>query len=220
MLNQSREHCLRWSPHIVFSLFLLHSGVSWIKGQDYRRTAQWSPAAGGDKSWSLYQQRVFKQDLRSSRKDWFPLSWGGVIVLIKCKECGHEVSDQAQACPYCGAPVLVRESVAASYERTATILCLICITGCLLGTFSSWAYGLYVLLRILVCGTSAFLAWCSAEQKWTKWVWVLGITAIVFNPILPFPFGRSLWEILDLACGVVLAVWLIWRARSAKSRFQ
>jgi RNA polymerase subunit RPABC4/transcription elongation factor Spt4 len=27
------------------------------------------------------------------------------MALIKCKECGHEVSTTANACPNCGAPV-------------------------------------------------------------------------------------------------------------------
>ena len=27
------------------------------------------------------------------------------MALIQCKECGKEISDQAQACPHCGAPV-------------------------------------------------------------------------------------------------------------------
>lgn len=27
------------------------------------------------------------------------------MALIKCKECGHEVSDKAEACPNCGCPV-------------------------------------------------------------------------------------------------------------------
>ena len=28
------------------------------------------------------------------------------MSLIKCKECGHEVSDTASVCPNCGAPVI------------------------------------------------------------------------------------------------------------------
>jgi len=27
------------------------------------------------------------------------------MALIKCNECGHEVSDKAQTCPKCGAPI-------------------------------------------------------------------------------------------------------------------
>ena len=27
------------------------------------------------------------------------------MALIKCSECGHEVSDRASACPNCGCPI-------------------------------------------------------------------------------------------------------------------
>lgn len=27
-------------------------------------------------------------------------------MLMRCSECGHEVSDKASACPFCGAPVI------------------------------------------------------------------------------------------------------------------
>lgn len=29
------------------------------------------------------------------------------MALIKCNECGHDVSDRASACPHCGFPVAV-----------------------------------------------------------------------------------------------------------------
>ena len=30
------------------------------------------------------------------------------MALIKCRNCGHNVSDRAAACPKCGAPVSVQ----------------------------------------------------------------------------------------------------------------
>jgi len=39
------------------------------------------------------------------------------MALIKCRECNHEVSDKAEACPNCGAPVAAaRETVAAGTQ--------------------------------------------------------------------------------------------------------
>jgi DNA-directed RNA polymerase subunit RPC12/RpoP len=31
------------------------------------------------------------------------------MALIKCEECGHEISDKAQVCPNCGAPINQKE---------------------------------------------------------------------------------------------------------------
>lgn len=32
------------------------------------------------------------------------------MALIKCSECGKEVSDKASACPNCGAPIIIETS--------------------------------------------------------------------------------------------------------------
>ena len=32
------------------------------------------------------------------------------MALIKCNECGHEISDKAQSCPSCGSPVNLKET--------------------------------------------------------------------------------------------------------------
>lgn len=32
--------------------------------------------------------------------------WDGLVALIDCKECGNKISDQAHACPHCGAPLV------------------------------------------------------------------------------------------------------------------
>ncbi len=39
------------------------------------------------------------------------------MALISCGECNHEVSDKAEACPKCGAPIAAaREAVAAGTQ--------------------------------------------------------------------------------------------------------
>jgi uncharacterized OB-fold protein len=38
------------------------------------------------------------------------------MALIKCSECGHEISDKAEACPGCGAPVSVTVKQEASQQ--------------------------------------------------------------------------------------------------------
>ncbi|MGB2984237.1 MAG: zinc ribbon domain-containing protein [Candidatus Bipolaricaulia bacterium] len=45
------------------------------------------------------------------------------MALIKCSECGREISDRAEACPGCGAPVSVnvREGVSQQSSVPATV---------------------------------------------------------------------------------------------------
>ena len=61
------------------------------------------------------------------------------MALIKCTECGHEVSDKASMCPNCGCPI---ESLGAAQEEViyeepkkkkgwiwALIVALLCLIG-------------------------------------------------------------------------------------------
>lgn len=44
------------------------------------------------------------------------------MALINCKECGKEISDQAKACPHCGAKPAVPSGCAAVFIIVATVL--------------------------------------------------------------------------------------------------
>jgi len=49
---------------------------------------------GLDLRWSSFYYRHVKY-----------FSFGGIMALIKCKECGKEISKKAETCPHCGAPL-------------------------------------------------------------------------------------------------------------------
>jgi hypothetical protein len=60
-------------------------------------------------------------------------------------------------------------------------------------------YGYYVLLRWVICGIFAFLALQALEKGNKEWVWILGITAGVYNPFIPLHLGREIWALANLA---------------------
>lgn len=60
-------------------------------------------------------------------------------------------------------------------------------------------YGYYILLRWVCCGIFAFLAVRTYENKEKQgWVWVLGITAAVYNPIIRIHLTREIWSIINV----------------------
>ena len=72
-------------------------------------------------------------------------------------------------------------------------------------------YGYYILLRWVCCGVFAYLAFQAFGAQMQAWVWVLGITAAIYNPIFPVHLTREIWPIVNvvtigIAAASVLAV--------------
>lgn len=70
-----------------------------------------------------------------------------------------------------------------------------------------WPYGYYTILRLIVCLTSALLAWVSYKRHLTQWIWVMVLTAVVFNPVIVVHFGKELWTIIDLITAIVFGIY-------------
>jgi hypothetical protein len=58
-------------------------------------------------------------------------------------------------------------------------------------------YGYYVLLRWVICAVLSFAAVYSYELRKTAWIWILGFTAVIFNPLVPLNLGKPLWHFID-----------------------
>lgn len=67
-------------------------------------------------------------------------------------------------------------------------------------------YGYYQLLRLLICGVAAYLAWWSHNRGRTGWAWILGGLAVLYNPVMKIALGRVLWEPVNVATIVLLAM--------------
>ena len=74
-------------------------------------------------------------------------------------------------------------------------------------------YGYYTLLRLVICGVSAYGAYLAHESRKSGWKWVLGLIALVFNPVVPVHLDREVWMPLDLGVAVVLLI-AIWRMKT------
>lgn len=86
--------------------------------------------------------------------------------------------------------------------------------GILLGAMSTHPYAYYQLLRWVVCGASAYSAYLYLKADRTALVWVFGIMAILFNPIVPFYLDKNTWQLLDLIAALVFTVSIFLKKRS------
>ena len=69
--------------------------------------------------------------------------------------------------------------------------------------FGDMPYGYYNLLRLLVCGSSAYIGYNYYKSKKERYSWIFYIQAFIYNPIIPLHFGRELWLLVNAASIVV-----------------
>ena len=78
-------------------------------------------------------------------------------------------------------------------------------------------YGYYILLRIACCAVFAYLARKAFHRERQGWVWILGIMAVVYNPIIPVHLPREIWAVVNvLTIGIAVASIFAIRVKDGK----
>jgi len=89
------------------------------------------------------------------------------------------------------------------YKNIASIISVIIL---FLAIPAIWPYGYYTLLRWVVALTAVFLVWIAYNLKKTFWVFLMGMVAILFNPIIPIHINKETWVIIDFITAVLFLV--------------
>lgn len=67
-------------------------------------------------------------------------------------------------------------------------------------------YGYYILLRWICCAVFVYLAFQALAHEKHGWVWVLGITAVVYNPLIRVHLTREIWSVVNVTTvGIAVA---------------
>ena len=67
-------------------------------------------------------------------------------------------------------------------------------------------YGYYIILRFVVCGVCAYLAVRAFQIDKIGWVLIVGITAVIYNPIIRVHLAREIWSVVNIATIIMLIV--------------
>ena len=59
-------------------------------------------------------------------------------------------------------------------------------------------YEYYIVMRWVCCGVCGFLAFHAFTHEIQGWSWVLGITALVYNPIFRVHLTREIWSVVNI----------------------
>jgi len=69
-----------------------------------------------------------------------------------------------------------------------------------------WPYGYYTLLRWVVTATAIFLVWITYNLKKTFWLVLMGLVAVLFNPLIPIYLDKETWVIIDFIVAILFLV--------------
>lgn len=90
-------------------------------------------------------------------------------------------------------------------------LSLTVAASCLLA-LGDWPYGYYQLLRLIVTGYAAWIAFHSAALSRLPWLWVFGFIALLYNPLFKISMSRDAHAVENVATAVAVVIELL-RAR-------
>ena len=88
-----------------------------------------------------------------------------------------------------------RKQVATAVRVVAGVMLLLAL--------GSWEYSFYQILRVVICGSSIFLAWHLFETKQIGWAWAFVVTGILFNPVAPIYLAKETWQMIDFVAAIV-----------------
>jgi hypothetical protein len=77
-------------------------------------------------------------------------------------------------------------------------------------------YVYYTLLRWVCCGIFAYQAFQAFERKMQGWVWILGITALFYNPFFRVHLNRELWSVVNVVTIIILITSIVTECRSCQ----
>lgn len=91
---------------------------------------------------------------------------------------------------------------------TGSVIARFITTALILIALTNQQIGYYKFLRWIVCATAIYSAFVSyvKSEKMNFGVWLFGLIAILFNPIIPFYLGKNTWQKADI---IVAAIFVI-----------
>ena len=69
-----------------------------------------------------------------------------------------------------------------------------------------WPYGYYQILRWVVTATAIYVAYNARRGGKPAWSWVMGMVAVLFNPLWPIYLSKGTWIWLDLIVAILFLV--------------
>lgn len=76
----------------------------------------------------------------------------------------------------------------------------------LFGALADNPYAYYQILRWLIAGVAGYSAYLAYKQNKSTWTWILGVTAILFNPIAPIHLDKETWSVINIITAAIILI--------------
>ena len=87
-----------------------------------------------------------------------------------------------------------------------SIIVRLVAAGLLIWAVDRHPYDYYTVLRWVVCGSASYYLYIAYKLRKIPWVWIFGIMAVLFNPIIPVHLNKSTWAPIDVISGGIILV--------------
>ena len=93
-----------------------------------------------------------------------------------------------------------------SHKNFVTMLLLIATGMLILAIPPIWPYGYYTLLRLVVSGVAVYAAYVGYNLDLRTIPVILGIIALLFNPVIPIHLTKEIWTVINIIVAIVFLI--------------
>jgi hypothetical protein len=90
--------------------------------------------------------------------------------------------------------------------KTKNIIAIIAGVVLILAIPPLWPYGYYQLLRWVVTAAALYIIYISYGLDNKKWIWLMAIIAILFNPIFSIHLTKGIWAPIDFVVAIIFFI--------------
>lgn len=103
---------------------------------------------------------------------------GDYMALIKCTECGKEISEKAASCPGCGCPINANEEIAPNVKDKKKKETSMCQAGLVFVVISFFIFPFLSIIGIILCGLDILFGGKNAKKSSSVVGVIAGIIAL------------------------------------------
>jgi hypothetical protein len=91
-------------------------------------------------------------------------------------------------------------------ERRPQLILAMIAAAMLVGALGPWPYSYYQILRFLTSGSAVYIAFLGYNWKKSWVVWLFGVIALLFNPLIPIHLSKEIWQPIDIICAWLFVI--------------